>query len=306
MENKLTCMGAGFTPWDRILVKHSKESKEWQTVSEQVGGTCGNVMCMLAWLGWKTFAVARLDDSEQGQSIKASLEDYGVDTSYVTNKPDGGTVILTITHGYDRQGNPKKGVRATTPKGGPFMNYRPYKIPEAQTIVDELDALPDVFFLDRLSPGYRVMAEMLREKGVLTYLEISERADDRKKASFAKSVDIIKFSDERLEEITFTEGLTDKLFIQTLGKEGLRYNLRGQGWKNLPPVLNENVVDSEGAGDWTTSAFINALGKMGKLNFAELDDETVRVALMEAQETASKSVSYMGSKGMILASKQNK
>ena len=54
--------------------------------------------------------------------------------------------------------------------------------------------------------------------------------------------------------------------------------------------MNENdaVVDTEGAGDTFTSAFINALA----------DGETVADAAGEAMTMASRSVGFLGSKGM--------
>jgi hypothetical protein len=68
---------------------------------------------------------------------------------------------------------------------------------------------------------------------------------------------------------------------------------------NLPPVENDNVADWEGAGDWTTSAFLNALAEADALSIKRLTSDVVKKALESAQTVASKSVSYMGSKGMI-------
>ena len=100
-------------------------------------------------------------------------------------------------------------------------------------------------------------------------------------------------------DVTFVKDYRDKLFIQTLGSEGLRFNLRGEGWVNLPPVENENVVDWDGAGDWTTSTFLNALAEADALSIKRLTTEVVKEALEKAQIVASKSVSFIGSKGMI-------
>ena len=111
--------------------------------------------------------------------------------------------------------------------------------------------------------------------------------------------DVVKFSDQNMPDVSYAEGRKDKLFIQTLGSEGLRFNLKGAGWVKLPPVANDNVVDWEGAGDWTTSAFLNALAEADCLRLSDMTEDVVRTALEKAQETASKSVSYMGSKGMI-------
>ena len=84
-----------------------------------------------------------------------------------------------------------------------------------------------------------------------------------------------------------------------MGADGIRFKLGEADWVKLHPVLNDNFVDYEGAGDWTTSAFINYLCKKGVLSVAQMDVQLVREALEEAQLYASKSVSYLGSKGMI-------
>ena len=99
--------------------------------------------------------------------------------------------------------------------------------------------------------------------------------------------------------MAFVENLQDKLVIQTLGEKGARFNLRGEGWIDVPSVVNDNVVDTEGCGDWTTASFINALGKRNALKFKDLTAATVKECLMEAQEYASRNASYMGTKGSI-------
>ena len=70
----------------------------------------------------------------------------------------------------------------------------------------------------------------------------------------------------------------------------------------MAPVVNDNVVDTEGCGDWTTASFINALGKKGTVKFADLTFEIVSERLREAQEYASRNASFLGTKGIITAS----
>ena len=67
----------------------------------------------------------------------------------------------------------------------------------------------------------------------------------------------------------------------------------------MPPVENPDFLDGEGAGDWTSSAFLAALGRRGLPRLADLDVETVEACLREAQQTASRSVGFLGSKGML-------
>ena len=89
------------------------------------------------------------------------------------------------------------------------------------------------------------------------------------------------------------------------GGDGIRFRLGGSEWVHLPAVQSDGVVDWEGAGDWTTSAFINALMKADALSAAAITMDIVSEALKEAQSVAARSISFMGSKGMIRESKTN-
>ena len=161
-------IGTGIFNWDSISVREYPQGPQRnrifdeKLVLEEVGGTCGNVMCILSHFGWEAFPVTNLDRSEEGLGMTESLKEYGCDCRFVTNTDEGGTTILTIKH-----------------------------------------------------------------------------------------------------------------------------------------RLDENVVDWDGAGDWTTSTFLNALAEADVLSIMRLTSEVVKKALVKAQIVASKSVSYMGSKGMI-------
>ena len=103
MEDKklqIRCVGSGIYCLDTIVV-------DGKVTLEEVGGTCGNVMCILAHLGLDTYPQASLDESPEGFKIKADLERYGCDTRFVTNTPDGGTTLLRVTHRRNPDGTPK-------------------------------------------------------------------------------------------------------------------------------------------------------------------------------------------------------
>ena len=294
--NGLTCLGAGTFPLDNLLMKHSDGSVE--TIYQHVGGTAGNVMSILAWMGWHTLPAARLDDSEVGLQLKADLESYGCDTRCLTNTPDGGTTILDIIHKTGRDGQPKTAYMAHSPHGGRFVNHRFWTLKQAQALFDSMEQMPDVFFFDRCAPGNILLAQLFHEQGVLVYYEPNEPVDRNFLRAVAAS-DIVKFSDEKHPDVSFTEGHADKLFIQTMNQAGLRFRLRGGEWKHLNPVWNPKAIDGEGAGDWTSSTLIHALGKQGLPSIADLQESILEECLMEAQTVASESVSYMGAKGLI-------
>ena len=286
---KLTCLGVGTFPLDNLQEKNGKDVK---TIYQHVGGTAGNVMSILAWYGWHTLPAARLDDSEIGLLLKTDLESYGCDTRYLTN------TILDIIHKTGRDGKPKTTYMAHSPRGGRFVNHRFWTLKQAQELFDSLEQMPDVFFFDRCAPGNILLAQLIHERGVLVYYEPNEPVD----RNFLRAVevsDIVKFSNEKHPNVSFTDDYTNKLFIQTMNKDGLRYRLRGGEWKALHPVRNPHAVDGEGAGDWTTSALIHALGRNGLPRIEDIHESLLVDCLMEAQETASESVSYIGAKGLI-------
>jgi hypothetical protein len=169
---------------------------------------------------------------------------------------------------------------------------------QAQELFDSLKEMPDVFFFDRCAPGNILLAQLFHEREVLVYYEPNEPVDRNFLRAVAAS-DIVKFSNERHPDVSFSEGFTDKLFIQTLNEKGLRFKLRSEGWITIPPEHNPHAVDGEGAGDWTTSAFINEMGHHRMLTFDRIHLPNVTHCLEEAQRVASQSVSYIGAKGLI-------
>lgn len=309
MTNRIpTCLGSGVFNLDTVVVREYPEGYQKQrtfnekVMAEEVGGTCGNVMSMLPYLGVQTFPLAILDQTEQGIKIKDTLALYGADTRFVSNTEKGGTTLLRCTHRRDADGNKVVKFRATSP-GSMFAKRRQLstKSGEVDEFLGRLDFVPDVFFFDDPAAAHVKIAQALRQKGTLVYFE-PEGLKDGKVKPFLERVrcaDVVKFSAEKISDESWIEQFTDKLFIRTMGEKGVAFKLRGGDWTLVPPVTNDNVVDWEGAGDWTTSAFIAELCKGGHLDFSGLNEDIVRSALEEAQKIASKSVSFLSSKGMI-------
>ena len=78
-----TVIGSGIYMLDSIVVRDypawpSLRPFTERTVIEEVGGTCGNVMCILAWLGWKAMPEVSLDESPEGRKIASDLARLGV------------------------------------------------------------------------------------------------------------------------------------------------------------------------------------------------------------------------------------
>lgn len=269
---------------------------------EEVGNTCGNVMCMLPYLGVETYPIGHFDESEQGLKITADLKRYGANTRFVKNSKEGGTTLMTCIHKLDANGQHTMSHRATAPNSR-FPKRKQLRKDEVLDFVDALDFTPDAYFFDVSDAGPRELAKILKEQGVLVYYEPEGNKEMNKFIKCVEVSDVIKFSGTNILDTSFVANYPDKLFIRTMGEEGMEFDLRGQGWKKIAPIPNNNVVDWEGAGDWTSSVFLAELCKLNKLNIAQLTSEEVRKVLETAAATASRSVSYMGSKGMIQANK---
>jgi sugar/nucleoside kinase (ribokinase family) len=307
-----TCLLSGNFALDTIVIRDypngfeiGKSNKFTETVvTECVGNTCGNVACILSYLGVKTFPIAHLDLSEQGLQIKSDLQRYGADVRFVKNSINGGTTLLRCTHKRDKMtGEHSTSFRATSP-GSRFPRRRFLRVrDEAPAFMENLDFKPNIFFIDAAEAGLRYLAGELRKQGTLVYFEPESDADKNKFLKAIEVSDIVKFSHEKVTDMTFVSQYTDKLFIRTLGAEGLEFNLCGQGWVKVASVPNDNVVDWEGAGDWTTSQFIACLCENDIVSISQMTVNSVRECLELACQTASRSVSYMGSKGMIDAEK---
>jgi len=298
-----TVIGSGIYMLDSIAVR---DYPEWphlrpfteRTVLEEVGGTCGNVMCILSWMGWKAMPEVSLDDSPVGRKIASDLARYGCDLRYVTNTPGGGATILRCTHKKDADGNHAIAFRATGPGGSRFPKRHFLRArDEAPALLESLEEAPGVYFFDDPAAGHRLIARTLRERGTLVYFEPSGIASKADLEAVAAS-DIVKFSGDNVPDTSFTDRFPDKLFIQTLGADGLRFRLRGGSWVHVHPVPCRDVVDWEGAGDWTTAAFLTQI-LAADTPFEELTESTVHECLTAAQTIAAQSVCFLSSKGLI-------
>ena len=308
-----SCLLGGNFALDTIVTREypngfvvGKANKFVETVvTECVGNTCGNVACMRAYLGVHTVPIAHLDLSEQGLQIKEDLGRYGADVRFVENSQKGGTTLLRCTHKRDKMtGEHTTSFRATSP-GSRFPKRRFIRVrDEAPAFMDNLDFTPDVFFFDASEAGLRYLAAELRKRGTLVYFEPESDADRQKFLRGVEVSDIVKFSHEKVGDVSFTDEYKDKLFIRTMGAEGLEFNLCGTGWNRVAAVPNDNVVDWEGAGDWTTSQCIACLCERDILSIKKMTLDSISESLQKASETASRSVSYLSSKGMIDAEKR--
>jgi sugar/nucleoside kinase (ribokinase family) len=300
-------IGSGQYNWDVIKLREYPEGFvagrrnvfTERILAEEAGGTCGNVMCMLARLGWTAMPQVKL--CEEGRKLTQSLEQYGCDTRYVSIAPGGGFSGMECIHRRNRStGEHELGLHGFGPAGSRFRRITELRArDEVPAFLGGLAQWPDVYFFDHGEAGPRLIAQELRKCGALIFYECENSTDWRKFIKSVEVADVVKFSDETIADPAFADGYSDKLFIQTQGGKGMQFRLCGGDWIHLPAAPVCEVVDWEGCGDTTTAIFLNELAKIGLPRVAALTQQQVAAALNEAARMASRCTQYYGSKGWL-------
>lgn len=286
------CVGAGLISLDVLIWDGQKVP-----VSYYVGGTCGNVMMILSYMGWDAYPIARLDGTKDAKRVLDDMKSHNVHTDFVSTQ-DGKTPVIVQRNFINKDGIPTHKFESRNNVGRFYLDFKSLTLKQANDVIDRICFVPKVFFFDRVSPAILKLASHFKEKGSMIFFEPSSRGGNV--GLFKKCVevaDIVKFSEQRIKDIEQFDCYKNKLFIQTQGAKGLKYRFN-DGWKHLKPIENEKVVDTAGAGDWTAAAFINELFKT-RVRLNDISEAYIENALNEAQKIGAESCSYEGARGMM-------
>ncbi|WP_299211212.1 carbohydrate kinase family protein [uncultured Tateyamaria sp.] len=261
------------------------------------GGSCGNVMALLSFMGWHTQPVARLGTDNAGSFITEEFERLGVDTSHITCTSGVRTPIVIQRFVESSNGERTHRFSLTCPDCGAWLpRYRPTTIKHASEVIEK-DRIPDAFFFDRVSPCALKLSEWAREKGALVVFEPSSIGDERQ---FQKAVDtahILKYSHDRLGHLPDLAKVSGpKIVIETHGAEGLRVRWRSR-WSTLPAIRAIHLVDAAGSGDWCTAGIIHAIGEGGSKALESLDKGRLDYGLRLGQALAAINCGFEGARG---------
>ena len=208
------------------------------------GGTCGNVLAILAHLGWQSQPIARLANDRASTIVAADLERWGVDVSFLRIAPVAKTPIIVERLRKDINGIPYHNFSFYCPGcNRHYPSFQPVPIKSLDPVLSRL-ANTDVLFIDRVSPSAVALAKRAQELGTTVFFEPSSTNHDNNFRLLLGAATIVKYSHDRIEELDASKS-TVKLEIQTLGRGGLRFrttlgNLRNH-WHHLDadqrPVL---------------------------------------------------------------------
>lgn len=276
-------------------------------VRSWAGGTCGNVLSILAYLGWEAFPIARMNGDPASDRVRADLGRWGVRLDYTSCGPTAHTPIIIQEIKRGRDGKPKHRFSWSCPKCGRWMPaYKPVTTAAVGVVVSAMTGA-SVFFLDRLSRAALTLAKEAAERGAVVVFEPSGKGTDKLMTEAIRLAHIVKYADQRLARVDgfMTDGASSVLEVQTLGERGLKYRHRFGGlhsdWMHLDAIPAPRLADTCGAGDWSTAGLLAKAAVGGLAGFAQLGENGVRTALRYGQALAAWNCGFEGARGGMYA-----
>jgi fructokinase len=271
------------------------------------GGTCGNVLSILAFLGWRSLPVSRLARDAASRLIIRDLKRWGVDVEFVSIAPAKPGPIIVHRIRENSAGEPFHSFSLNCPDCGRHLpSYRPVPASSLDGIFPQIPK-PSVFFADRVSRGVIKLAQSLKERGALVVFEPSGVSDPSQFAEMLALTHVLKYSQERLPDLEASVEVP--LVIETMGRGGLRYKSRlsaakSKGWVRCEPYKLNRYVDTAGAGDWCTAGILHVLGRHGAKAFNQIGTTKLQSAISFGQALAAWNCGFHGARGgMYLVSK---
>lgn len=262
------------------------------------GGAPCNVLAMLTKLGKKTAFIGKVGNDQFGLRLKASLEEVGIDTRNLILDNEVHTT-LAFVHTFadgDRDfsfyRNPGADMMLTTDE-----------------VQDDLIKSSCIFHFGTLSsthPGVREATrnalKTARENGLTITFDPNLREPLWKSLDDARAeieygmghCDVLKISDNEVEFMTGTSDYTAgvakirekyniPLILVTMGKDGSRAYYKDR-MIEVAPFLQENTIETTGAGDTFCASIINFVLENG---LEDLTDEQLTEMLTFANAGAS-------------------
>ena len=267
------------------------------------GGTCGNVLSILAWLGWDAYPVARMNGDAASERVRADMARWGVHLDWTTCAPTTHTPIVVQEIRRGRDGRPEHRFSWSCPRCGEWLP--PFRAITVNAVERIKPALADasVFFLDRLSRATLTLAAAAAARGAVVVFEPSRKTTDKLMAEGLALAHVVKYADDRLDGFrgAIEEGSAALLEVRTLGERGLKYRHRlGRGtsnWMHLKAIRAPRLADTCGCGDWCTAGLIAKAAVGGQNGLRRTGARGVRAALRYGQTLAAWNCCFEGARG---------
>lgn len=298
MHEKPVVLGSGLVALDLVLSESTDAPPRMFA-----GGTCGNVLTILSFLGWTAYPVARLCPGLAAEEIRSDMKKFGVKLDFLARRRQGSTPIIVQRIRRRPDGSTVHRFAWSCPDCGSVLpGYKPLLRGEAAEVAAEMSR-PSVFFMDRVSRGMLVLAQKSREQGALVVFEPSGIGDPKLFGEAIELCHVFKHSRERAIQLSAKSKKSGPLLeIETLGGEGLRYRSRASSdalgkWSSVTAFPVRKLVDAAGCGDWCTAGLLYKTGTGGRKGFEALDPSEIYEALRFGQALATWNCQFMGARG---------
>ena len=298
MSKKPICWGTGLLALD-VILNGSPSTPPKLTV----GGSCGNVMTILSYLGWSSYPVARLKNNDASEEIFADLERWGVKTDFVYKEPTGSTSIIIHRILKNKKGQSIHRFEFRNPNTGAWLpGYKPFLSKEVPELIKKMPA-PNIYYFDRINRAAIDLAKEAKRQGAVVFFEPSSEGEPRMFEECLEASDIIKFSNERIPDYK-TKFKKSKVYleIETLGKDGLNFRYAKSNsakWTLIKPFTLSELVDAAGAGDWATGGIIDSLCREGFSKFRKNSSRQIKIGLQRGQILGALNCFFDGARGIM-------
>jgi sugar/nucleoside kinase (ribokinase family) len=295
-RNRRVVCGAGLVVLDLLVFD------ELDSIPAYAGGTCGNVLVILAFFGWASYPISRLGCDAIGERLLRDLCRFDVRKDLLVMDPKISTPVIIQQNRRLPSGDVShRFVWRQCPQCGEFLPaFRPPTRAAADGLLDRL-ASQDVFVFDRVAPSTLALAEASAARGALVVFEPSRNTEDRHFERALKTSHIVKYSRDRISSLRWPRGYRPWIEVQTLGRDGLRFRMLGKRWEDLKALRPPgDLHDTSGAGDWTTAGLIDRLS----LRSVQIGDDAVDVvhdSLRYGQSLAAINCCFYGARGAMYA-----
>lgn len=300
-----TVVGAGLLALD-VVVPDAPDAP----IRLHAGGTCGNVLTALAFLGWASYPVARLGADGPMHRVRHDLARWGVHLDFLLESPTDGTPVIAQHIRRRPGGGATHSFSWRCPAcGADLPRYKPLRLTDVEAILPRLPEA-DVFFADRTSAGIIRLMRHYRDQGSLVVFEPSGVGDPRLFREAVEAAHVVKYSQDRLDERVVTEADARPLVVETMGGDGLRYRAahsdgRRARWTTLPAIPVPEVRDTAGCGDWNTAGLLDKLSRAGAEGLLYAQSDQLVSAIRYGQALAAWNCQFEGARGgMYVSSKE--
>jgi sugar/nucleoside kinase (ribokinase family) len=214
-------MGSGFIALDIV---HGREG-----LFAAAGGSCGNVLMALAWLGWTSTPVARLGCDKAGDFVIEDLKSAGVNLDLLQRSATVPTPVVIQQFVEDAKGGRRHRFSLVCPECGAWLpRYRSVVLTHAHEVAQ--GKAPKAFYFDRTSPATVAMAEWAKKNGSVVLFEPSSIGGDSLFERAVDACDILKFSNERFSrDSELSQARGPLLVVRTMAQTDYRRDGRDAG-----------------------------------------------------------------------------